>query len=227
MRPVRRISGPSQQRTSLVQVKIGDKYYDAVRERTCHTCTHPARMEIEQAIVANHSYRSISAMYSDVEYTSPSGEVIVLPEINYQSIRNHFKRGHLPMELAVVRTLAERRATELDAHFEELGEQFIDSKVYAQTILSRAQERVALGELRPDVRDGLSAAKLLQEMHAAGEEGESTDAAWRQAMQVYFEAAREIMEPQQWQRFTTALQTNPILQQISERFAEQRALEEA
>lgn len=100
-------------RNSLVQVRIGNRVYDAVRVPQCHTCNHPARMEIETGIVENLAYRVIAERYSDVEYKEPAGDITVLPAISADSIRNHFLKGHLPLQAAVRRQLAEKRMQEI------------------------------------------------------------------------------------------------------------------
>lgn len=203
-------------RNSLVQIKIGNKVYDAVREPRCHTCTHPARMDIETMIVENVAFNTIAERWSNVEYTSPPGTLIVLPEVSAASIRNHFRQRHLPLHAAVSRQLAEKRMQEIGYDLEGLGGAFVDHVAFNQAVLQKAQERLALGEIQVDVRDGLAAAKYLAEIEAAA--GGSADAeAWAQAMEVYFGEAQKIMQPTQWRAFTESLAHNPVLKALAAR----------
>ena len=203
-------------RNSLVQIKIGSKVYDAVREPRCHTCTHPARMDIETMIVECVAFTTIAERWSDVEYVSPSGDLIVLPEVSAASIRNHFKARHLPLQAAVTRQLAEKRMQEIGYQLEEIGGAFVDHVSFNQAVLQKAQERLARGEITVDVRDGLAAAKYLAEAEKAAGGGVDVEA-WGQAMEVYFSEAKKVMQPVQWRAFTESLGRNPVLKALAAR----------
>lgn len=212
-------------RNSLVQVKIGNRVYDAIREPRCHTCNHPARMEIETMIVENYAFRVIAERFSEVEHTDSSGDVEVFPELSMQSVQNHYKQGHIPLEAAVLRRLAEKRAEELGVHLDQLSGRFVDHHVYSQAVLERAHQRVVNGEVDVEVKDGLAAAKFLAESErVAG--GDLNAEAWSQAMEIYFLTAREIMSPTQWHQFTQALRTNDVLNGLINRInSDERAIE--
>jgi hypothetical protein len=207
-------------RSSLVQVRIGNRIYDAVKEPRCHTCTHPARMEIETAIVENLAYTTIAERYSEVEYTSPAGDVMVLPPISANSIRTHFRKRHLPLQAAVQRQLAEQRMQQIGYDLEGMGGAFVDQVTFSQAVLQRAHERLVAGEIVIEAKDGLAAAKFLAESERqAG--GELNQEAWSEAMQVYFTSARQIMSPAQWAEFTRVLHGNPILKALEARISGQ------
>lgn len=201
---------------ALVQVRIGNRTYDAIHNKACHTCTHPARREIEEKILQGKSYRSIAELYSGTDFTQADGTVTRLPMVSWNSIFQHFKNQHLPVEAAVLREVADQRARDIGQHYEEQTARIVDGYSFAQQVLIKTQQDLALGNLRPDVKDGLAAAKLIKEIEesAAG----SVDAeAWSQAMTVYFETARLFMPEDMWSRFTTALAGNPILLAIQKR----------
>lgn len=205
-------------RSSLIQVRVGNRTYDAVRVNTCHTCMHPARMEIEEAVVNNHSYRSIADRYSEVSYENSDGTTTVLPKIGFMSIRNHFKRGHMPIGQAALRRIGERRAQEIGSKYEEMSDQFVDHYTVAQAVLRKGYERLNTGDLEPDVKETLAAAKLLKEIEDGAQQTLDADA-WSQAMTVYFETARQFMDDGTWTQFTQSLATNPILHALSRRVA--------
>lgn len=203
-------------RNSLVQVKIGNKIYDAVREPRCHTCNHPARMDIETQIVENVAFTTIAERWSDVEYTTPGGDLIVLPAISATSIRNHFRARHLPLQAAVSRQLAEKRMQETGYDLDRLGGAFVDHVAFNRIVLQRVQERIARNEIQVEVRDGLAAAKYLADVEAASNGGVDA-AAWAQAMEQYFQEAQRVMQPVQWRAFTDALGKNQILKELTRR----------
>lgn len=212
--------------SSMVQVRIGDRVYDAVYEPRCRTCTHPGRQLIEAAVLRNYSYRMIAREFSSKEVPGPEGTTQILPDIGHASIRNHFVQGHMPMEAAALRRLAEKRAEEIGADYEEALGQFVDHHILANAVVQKTYDRLVLGEIEPEVKDGLAAAKFLADAQAAAGGGGGIDGeAWSEAMTIYFETARAIMPPDLWYQFTTKLATNPILQAISERMnSEQGAI---
>lgn len=217
------MAGEPDFRSSMVQVRIGGRFYDAIYEPRCNTCTHPGRQLIEAAVLQNYSYRAIARNMSGKEIPGPDDVPTMMPEIGHASIRNHFVQGHMPMEAAALRRLAEKRAEEIGSKYEEAAEQFVDHHVLASAVVQKTYSRLVMGEIEPEVKDGIAAAKFLSDVErAAGGGGGIDSEAWSEAMTIYFETARAIMPPDTWYQFTSALASNPILQAISERMAAQQ-----
>ena len=193
--------------SSLVQVKVGNRVYDARYSPKCHTCNHPARMEIELAIAKGWAYKRVSREFSNVEYVS-EGRTLVLPEIGWQNLRAHFTSGHMPIGVEAQRRLSERRANEIGSRYEEAAEQFVDHYVVAQAVMTAGYERLVSGEVTPDLKETLAAAKMIKEIEDAAS-GSIDNEAWSQAMGVYFETAQAIMAPDTWREFIAALSKNP------------------
>lgn len=204
--------------TSIVQVKIGNRTYDAAYVSTCHTCTHPARMHIEEKIIQNFSYAAIERAFSGVEYEVDPGRRELMPTLSYNSIRNHFLRGHMPLEASALRRLAERRAEQIGSLYEQAESQFVDQYVLAEAVVTRAYQRMVTGDIEPEVKDGLAAAKFMQDVSDRTQQGFDTEA-WSQAMQVYFETAREFMPADRWNQFTAALAKDPILRGLTQKMS--------
>lgn len=202
--------------SSMVQVRIGNRIFDAVCERSCHTCTHPARMFIEERIIQNWSYRRIAQSFSGIDFEVEPGVMERMPTIGYSSIRNHFLRGHMPLQAATLRQLAERRANQIGSTYEQAAGQFVDQVVLAEAVVTRSYERLASGEIEPEVRDGLQAAKFLQDVNDRTQAGLDSEA-WSQAMQIYFETARRFMPDEMWAQFTQTLTADPILRALARR----------
>lgn len=202
--------------TSLVQVRIGNTVFDSVYQPSCHTCTHPARMMIEERLVQGHSYRKIADFFSEKEIEVDEGRRELMPKIGYMSIRNHFISGHLPMEKAALRRLSERRAEQIGQSVVDGVDQLVDGYTLSEAVVARTYERLATGIIEPEVKDGLAAAKFLQEIEDRKLGGFDAEA-WSQAMTRYFENARMLMPPAMWQQFTMALAADPILKALQKR----------
>lgn len=205
----------SDNQASVVRVKIGNKVVDARKVRSCLTCNHPARMSIEEMLIHGESYQAIIRRYSEVEYTV-AGRKQVLPKIDYQALRAHYRNGHMPLDATVVRSLIEKRAAEIGSDYEDIGERFVDKVLFAKMVVAKGQQRLVMGEIQPDVKETLAAAKFLQDVEDASKGAEGTEV-WAQAMEVYFTVARQVMSDETWGRFVTLLDSNAILRGIAKR----------
>jgi hypothetical protein len=201
---------------SLIKVRVGNREYDAVSVARCHTCQHPARRLIEEKLVQNYSTRAVARMYSGTTIEFEDGRKEVMPELSPSSVYNHYSRGHMPLEQTTRRRLAEHRAAQIGSQYEELAEQYVDGVILAETVVHQTFERLANNELTPEIKDGLAAAKFLREVEDNTQAGLDNEA-WSEAMQVYFETARHFLSANDWERFTAALSTNPILRSIARR----------
>jgi hypothetical protein len=203
----------------MIQVRIGSRQYDAVKVSNCRTCTHPARMHIEEKILLGFAYREIEEQFSEREMVlDKDSDPQWLPRVGRESIRNHYVVGHMPMEAATMRRIAERRAHTVSRSVQD-GDVLVDQYVLAEAVVARTHQRLALGEIEPEVRDGLAAAKFLQSVQAEIDP-DTTAEAWTQAMTVYFETARRVMPLGMWAQFTQELSGNPILRAIQQRLTE-------
>jgi outer membrane receptor for ferric coprogen and ferric-rhodotorulic acid len=174
-------------------------------------------MEIERQLLRGLSYRKIAVTYSEVEYETQGG-VLMLPKIGPVAVKNHYMKGHLPVDTAVHRQLVEDRAREVGSQYEEMATEFLDSYVAAKTVMRKGYDRIISGEITPDVKETLAAAKMVQDI----EDGAKTNLdaeAWSQAMTVYFQTAQEIMPEEMWRKFTSRLSTNPILRSLAKKMA--------
>jgi hypothetical protein len=202
-------------RSSLVRIRVGSRDYDAIRNPRCRVCTSPARMAIEEQLFKGTPYNHIANAFSEVEYDE-GGMTILLPQISPSSIRNHFKNQHMPIEGAVLREISEQRARELGSQYGNVVDTVLDGYTVAKAVLARGYERLARDEIQPDVRETLAAAKLVSDMEN-GRLGNVDDEVWSQAMVVYFETAREVMQPEQWNQFCSLLTRNPVLQKLEKK----------
>jgi hypothetical protein len=196
---------------TLIKVKINGEEYHAKYVKACHTCTHPARLAIEEALLGQHSYQAIASQYSGVEIEAEDGEVFTCPELSWTSVRTHYRNGHMPLEVAALRALADKRSEELADSYNGTLERHVSRYEVAETILAKGYERILSGATPIDAGQTLAAAKFLHD----AEQGSQVDAeAWSQAMQVYFEVAQELMPEDIWAQFVQRLSVNPVLKAI-------------
>lgn len=201
---------------ALIKVRIGNRTYDAVRDGRCQTCMHPARMEIEEKVVQGIGYRPIAEQYSETRWTNADGTTITLPKITWTSILGHCTSRHLPVEMAAYQQILEERAREMGQKYEEMTSSVVDGFVFSKQVLAATQMALATGELKPDIKDGLAAAKLIKEMEDSAQGSVETEA-WSQAMTIFFETAQKFMPPDMWAHFGASLAGNPILAAIQNR----------
>jgi hypothetical protein len=205
------------QSKSLVQVRIGNREYNAFRDNRCATCIHPARMEIERMLVEAHPYQRIAATFSDFQYTVGRQKKTV-PSISWNSIRNHYNNGHMPVDAKAVRDIAEQRLKEIGQHIEGLQERLVDSTMVARLVMAKGFERLARGETEVTVKETLAAAKLMTEIDMNSQQSETGDvSAWQEAMTVYFQEAQKLMPPAVWDEFVRRLMSSPQLKAIAAR----------
>lgn len=207
---------PPADRTSLVQVRVGNRVYNARRAPGCACCNHPARMDIERRIVEGHPYTQIAREFSEVEYTV-RGAVKILPRIGWSSIRAHYLSNHMPVEASSVRDIAEQRAKELGLHAEDLEERLVDTYLTARLVMSKGVENLANGVTSPTIKETLAAAKLLHDFERDDEMGAGDVDDWQEAMTIYFTQAKEIMPPELWEKFVRRLSLNPQLRALAAR----------
>jgi hypothetical protein len=189
--------------SSMVMTRIGGKEYPLRSMPTCRTCQNPNRMFIENELLRGMSYASIARALEGMQ----TGH---LPHPNAEAISDHINRGHLPLGASAQRRLIERRAKVIGRNIETAEDSLVDYVTVNQMIVSRGFERLQEGEIAPDLTEVIAASKFLHQIEQnAG--GGIDEQAWRDAMLVYMEVAREFIPADRWQEYGAALSSNPIL----------------
>lgn len=184
-------------------VEINGKKYPMKRVQQCRTCMSPYRMEIEQAILEQHSYRKIANAVVDRE----PGH---LPNPSYQSIRDHVNNGHMPIGPSAERALVESRAKQIGRDIEEYASSLADYATVNEIIIQRGMERLARGELRPSMSELLTAIRMQHTIESTSEDGLDS-AAWQQALVAYMEVAQQFIPVDHLQAYGQALAQHPVL----------------
>lgn len=214
-------------RPSMISVRVGNRSYPAKFVNTCRVCTHPARALIEERLLYNDTYPSIAAWVSEQQSETLDGAHIEWPPVTVPQLGGHYRGGHCPVDTQVLHELTEQRAAETGVNYEQSLGRIVDHVVLTQQIATRGQERLTRGEIAPDVKETLAAAKLLHDMQTSAAQAEVTDhlGAFQDALDIYFGEARRVMTSEQWTQFTLALTNNPVLREIAGRFQESNVVD--
>jgi hypothetical protein len=204
------------QNNSIVQIKVGEKVFDAVYEPRCKVCNHPARFSIEEKLLMGHRYTEIARWVSDVRSRKPDGEVEDWPELEAVNVKTHYQRNHVPLDSEMLAEFSKRRAEELGQDYEDAMIPVVDHVVVQQAILAKGYERLVKDEINPDVKDLLTASKLLGDF-AKDKAQNSTIEEWQTFMALYFEAVRSVVAPEQWQQIKLAIQHHPVMRAMDAR----------
>jgi hypothetical protein len=190
-------TSPPLRRESLFTFKVGGREIPVITVRNCRTCRSRYRRRVESLLV---------------EGKPPSAIVELLPSdcgLNRRNVREHLKRGHLPIHQEVGRRLLGERAVTYGAEIAAQVDALISMKAIAAEVMRRSHESVLGGELEPTVTQGLRAAKL---HHDLGEERRellrwralATDNAAAAAHLVAL--SQQFMSPKNWSTFLKAVE---------------------
>lgn len=189
---------------SAMMYEVGGKSYPMRVCVQCKVCNSPYRVQIEDALIAGYGYAAIARS---------------LPEdarINARNINVHRRQGHLPLNLAVRTELIAERVREAGERIEEAAVSVVDQVLLARTVVQRTFERIAAGEIEPDISDGLAAAKLL--VQVGQYDGSDIDREGMvQIIAAYMEAVSAEVDPLSLARIGARLRGHPVLEKMAER----------
>jgi hypothetical protein len=204
-------------RGSVVSITVGNRHLPAVVDNTCPVCTHPARPLIEERLLYNDPYPAIAEWVSGRKAETIDGLTIRWPQLSAWQIAGHYANDHCPVDVKVLHQLTQQRLSGTEADYDNSTTRIVDHVVTLSQIAQIGQERLARGELKPNLKETISAAKAVAALDLAAKAAEQVDnsAAYEQAMEVYFSAAKQIMTPTQWHDFGMLLAANPVLQRLT------------
>lgn len=134
----------------LAYVSHGNRRYSAVFVPECHTCRSAHRVQIERLLVEGLPPKTIIQRLPDDCGVSP------------QSVRRHFRRGHLPVDAEAVR---DRQRIRGEQRWEELGlaaTAFVASQAdICQHVVDVCTQLILEGKLKISAATLLRAAEFL------------------------------------------------------------------
>jgi hypothetical protein len=204
-------------RGAMVNVRIGQRSYPAIRNPRCKICTHPARVLIEEKLLLGETYISICTWISDTQHEQVDGTLITWPKISKQTLINHYNAGHCPVDTAMLKEFTDQRSAELGQAYTEAMPRIVDHVTALRHVVARGQERLVKGEMDIGPREMIAAAKALTALELAtrAKEASEDQSAYEEAFEVYFTTARRLMSEDQWQAFSHALATSPVLARLT------------
>lgn len=196
---------PRRAQRSITMYRVGGREFPLVSNSQCKVCCSPHRMEIEREVISGHGYSGIAKRWSeDWEVTS-------------RNVRDHYQ-AHMPATLAAAREIVDRRARAMGLNIEAANEVLVDHISFAETVVHKAFERIASGDVVPTVKEGIAAARLLAAVEGTSEGIDHEVMA--EAFAVYMESAQAEMTPVQWERFGRRITSSPVLKALKERVEE-------
>ncbi len=164
--------------------------------KVCQSMDH--RQEIEAGLLAGFSYTTILK-------SLPEGH-----GLHVRNISEHARNNHLPVPEMVRRVLIEDRAKERGLSIEDHAAGLADHVTLARMGVQRVIERMAAGELQPDIRDGISFAQILLRLEETA--GEHIDNELMVAgFSVFMEAIRANCSPDQIQAIGRTISGSPVM----------------
>lgn len=190
---------------SVITYRVGGREYPLKTVRNCRVCMSPYRFDIEDSLIQGRTYRKI------IE-SLPEGH-----DLSTRNVEDHYRREHLPLEQSVTRQIVESRAQQVGKSIEQAAESLVDGISLAQVVVQKTFEAIANGEIAPDVKDGMAAAKFLADL-GEYDEGGTDMLAVSEAFMVYHEQAQQVMDPEQFRQFGQLLSSNPVLKALAAKY---------
>jgi len=142
----------------------------------------------------------------------------VLPpdaEISPRNLRDHFANGHLDLDAQAVQRASRQQGQALQAAREPLVQGKAAHLSFAHSLLGRVAERLDSGEVQPEIRDGLAAARLLaQTEEAAGQQAKIDD--YVTALVTLIDTVREHVIDETFTKIGRALARDPIIRDLAD-----------
>ena len=135
--------------STLATYTVGGRQYPVVRSPRCRTCRSAHRLTVEVAVVGG---------------ASASEAVQHLPEdarLTARNVREHLRRGHLPVEHEVVARMIEQEARARADLIETGATDRCQALAMATVVVEMVTAGLMEGELEPTIRDGIQMARLL------------------------------------------------------------------
>lgn len=187
---------------SAVMYRLGGRTYPMRSEPKCKVCQSPYRVEIERSLIRSYGPTAVHR----------SLPVKAQEQISVKNISDHAK-AHLPVDHTIRQAAIQARAQELGTDFESAEGALVDHIVFARLGLQQVYERMADGEIKPSVQDGIAFAQMLLKVEEAAGGGLDEEMMARGFM-VYMRAMRQVCTPAQIQQMSEIIQQDPIMKAL-------------
>jgi hypothetical protein len=194
------ITRPGTSPTSTIVYRVGGREYPMRMATHCRVCNSRHRAQIEEALLKGYGYAPVARNYGEEE------------GLTTQNVAEHVRNQHLPMDLAVRRGIMEEHARQVGKSIEEAETSIIDYLGFARIGLQRVLERVATGEIQPDIKDGIEFAKLIMKAEElAGDGGNLDHQVVLRGFLSYMQAVAKVCTPAQVKEIGALISSNPVV----------------
>lgn len=191
---------------SAIMVEIGGQRFPMKSVPQCRTCQSPYRLEIEQAICSGASY----AAAADIVLGRAQGR---MPHPSADNIKYHVSAKHMPIGATMQHLLIADRAKEIGRSIEDSSQTLVDYISTNRAIIQKGMDRIATGELQPNMSELLTAIRIEHQVQAST--GDALDSeAWQQALIAYMEVATAFIPQDRIGEYGRALAKHPILRAL-------------
>lgn len=190
-------------RGSAIMGRVGGYDYPQTHDQQCKTCNSRYRVAIENALLKSYGYASIISSLPDTA------------GLTTRNIREH-ARNHMPMEEIARRVLIEQDAEERGLDIEGYRSTLANHVTFAKLGVQKVLEDMMMGNIKPDISDGIAFANLLMKVEEkAGDDFDTHSLT--QGFIVYMEAMVAICTPEQVQAITDRITTHPVMRGLLKR----------
>lgn len=196
----------TQRPQSVVMVEVNGQQYPMKSVASCYTCQSPHRLEVEQMICAGGSYQTVA----DSLVGRPHGRK---PHPGASNIKRHVDEDHMPLTQTLQHSLIKERSKELGRSLETHTGTLVDYVAANRMVIQKAMDRMAKGELEPNVAEMLTAIRMEHTVQQSVDGGLDA-AAWQDAMLVYMEVAQQFIPTERMNEYGRALASHPVLRGI-------------
>ena len=138
---------------SMVEYELGGRRYPYKSSARCRVCQSPSRMQIEDGILVGRTY---TAILRSLPVDLTEGE----DAISKATLANHAEK-HMPLDAVIARQVVEQKTADMGRSIETAMGSMMDHHILATEIVRRVGERVARGELKPNLDHAIGAMKYL------------------------------------------------------------------
>jgi hypothetical protein len=153
-------------------------------------------------LAEGRTYKSISAMLPLDTDLSP------------RNLRDHYANGHLDLDGPAVQRASRQQEQALQGAREPLVAAKAAHLTFAHAVLARVAERLDRGEVEPEIKDGIAAARLIAATEAAAGEGSGIEQ-YVSVLIALIDVVREIVPAQTFVAIGQSLAGNPILKELA------------
>jgi hypothetical protein len=169
---------------SIVSVDVGGQSVPYRSEPRCFVCRTPERLEIEEWLVVGRTSRMIMERWPD-------------RRLSHRNLMDHVRLGHLPLEAPAVKQLVRERTADVERLFETAITHTAQRLSLAHLVVEQVRGRLDAGDLRPELKDGLAALRLILDYEKRDGPAETEEIA-SQMLDIY-EAVKATLTPEQFQ----------------------------